>query len=58
MGKYTEQDLSGLDLTTVRDYATFMALTANSQGKGGEVALERLKEKLAGRSWVEYCSDS
>ena len=58
MGKYIEQDMSGLDLTTVRDYATFMALTANSQGKGGEKALERLKESLGGRSWVEYCRDS
>ena len=58
MGKYRDFDMADLDLTKVRDYATYIALTANSQGKGGEKALERLKLTMAGRSWVEYCSGS
>ena len=50
--------MSGLELTTVRDYATFIALTANSQGKGGETALARLREKLGEKSWAQHCSQS
>lgn len=48
--------MAGLNMTNVRDYATYIALTANSQGKGGEAALERLKQTLGGRSWAQYCS--
>ena len=58
MGKYIETDMSGLNLTNVRDFATYIALSANQQGSGGETALERLKETLKGRSWAQYCSDS
>ena len=54
--EYIDLDLAELDLTVVRDYATYIALTANSQGKGGEKALARLREKLGGKSWAEYCS--
>ena len=56
IGKYKETDMAGLNMTNVRDYATYIALTANSQGKGGEAALERLKQTLGGRSWAQYCS--
>ena len=31
MGTYKNEDMSGLDITMVRDYATFMALTPNNQ---------------------------
>ena len=58
MGKYRELDMADLDLTKVRDYATYIALTANSQGKGGERALARLKESLGEKSWAEHCSPS
>ena len=37
-GKYRDFDLADLDLTNVRDFATYVALTANSQGRGGERA--------------------
>ena len=58
IGKYTDLDMAELDLTKVRDYATYLALTANSQGKGGEKALARLREKLGEKSWAEHCSQS
>ena len=58
IGKYTDLDMAELDLTVVRDYATYIALTANSQGKGGEKALARLREKLGEKSWAEHCSRS
>ena len=55
-GKYRDFDLADLDLTIVRDFATYVALTANSQGRGGERAMAKLTEKLGGKSWTEYCS--
>ena len=58
IGKYTDLDMAELDLTKVRDYATYLALTANSQGKGGETALARLKESLGEKSWAQHCSQS
>ena len=58
MGQYVDLDMAELDLTKVRDYATYVALTANSQGKGGEAALSRLKERLGEKSWAEHCSQT
>ena len=55
-GKYRDFDLADLDLTIVRDFATYVALTANSQGRGGERAMAKLTEKLGGKTWTEYCS--
>ena len=46
LGKYEDYDMSDLDITTVRDYATFMALSANYQGKNGEIGLHNLKLKM------------
>ena len=57
MGKYRYFDMSDLDLTNVRDFATYVALTSNNQGKGGERALATLKETLGGKTWTEYCSE-
>ena len=54
--KYIDFDMAELDLTKVRDYATYLALTANSQGKGGERALARLRESLGEKSWAHHCS--
>ena len=66
MGKYQAEDMSGLDITTVRDYATFMALSAAGQGTGAEAAIERFEETVAGGGaedrpsdevWMEFCGD-
>ena len=66
MGKYQDEDMSGLDITTVRDYATFMALSATGQGTGAEAAIERFEETVAGGGaedrpsdevWMEFCGD-
>ena len=55
MGKYQDFDMSSLDITTVRDYATFMALTSNNQGVNGEVGLVKLKLKMGNSTWSEFC---
>ena len=55
---YIDLDMAELDLTKVRDFATYLALTANSQGRGGERALARLRETLAEKSWAEHCSQT
>ena len=66
MGKYQAEDMSGLDITTVRDYATFMALSATGQGTGAEAAIERFVETVVGGGaedrpsdevWMEFCGD-
>jgi len=54
-GEYKDLDMSNLDLNNVRDYTTYMALTANSQGQNGELALERINGKMGNLSWNEYC---
>ena len=55
MGKYQDFDMTDLDITKVRDYATFMALTSNNQGKNGDVALEKINKQLGNSSWSEFC---
>ena len=66
MGKYQDEDMSGLDITTVRDYATFMALSATGQGTGAEAAIERFEKTVVGGGaedrpsdevWMEFCGD-
>ena len=66
MGKYQDEDMAGLDITRVRDYATFMALSATGQGRGGEAAIARFEKTVVGggaedRSsdvvWMEFCGD-
>ena len=42
--------MTGLDITKVRDYATFMALTANNQGWGGDEAVKAFLTKVGGNS--------
>ena len=50
--------MSSLDITNVRDYATFMALTANNQGRNGEEGIRNLKLKMGNRTWSEFCQES
>ena len=66
MGKYQDEDMSGLDITTVRDYATFMALSATGQGTGAEAAIARFEKTVVGGGaedrpsdvvWMEFCGD-
>ena len=66
MGKYKGEDMAGLDITRGRDYATFMALTATGQGKGGEAAIARFNETVLGGAgedkpndeiWKEFCKN-
>ena len=45
--------MADLDLTNVRDFATFLALMANKQGQNGEVALE--KWNIKNSTWKQYC---
>jgi len=64
MGSYKHEDMSALDITKVRDYATFMALTSTKQGKNGQEALDRFMEKVKENSddgedndkaWIKFC---
>jgi len=57
MGKYREFDMESLDITIARDYATYMALTANNQGRNGNTALERFRTKMGNNSWGELCRE-
>ena len=64
MGSYKHEDMSALDITKVRDYVTFMALTSTKQGKNGQEALDRFMEKVKENSddgedndkaWIKFC---
>ena len=55
MGKYKGEDMAGLDITKVRDYATFMALSSSGQGEGGAAALATLQAEMGNRTWTEFC---
>ena len=54
-GKYDQFDMTELDIANIRDYATFMALTSNSKGRNGEVALKNFDIKIGNSSWAEFC---
>ena len=54
-GKYRDFDMGALDVTNIRDFATFMALTSNNQGKNGHLPLENWNKKIGNSSWSEFC---
>ena len=62
-GKYKNEEMKDLDITKIRDFATFMALTPNHQGKGGEAPLKKFQETIIGdkvdvpndKIWSDYC---
>ena len=65
MGSYKNEDMTGLDITMVRDFATFMALTPNGQGKGGGEAVKAFFTKIGGNStesnavlWKRFCEET
>ena len=55
--------MTDLDITKIRDFATFMALTPNNQGRGIEVALQKFQDKVIGdkvnvtndKIWSAHC---
>ena len=55
--------MSGLELTTVRDYATFMALTANDQGTGSAEVEEAFRQAHTtghldnDKMWINICKE-
>ena len=57
MGKYRENDMAELNITITRDYAMFMALSSNNQGKNGNIALDNLYKNIGNSTWPEYCKD-
>ena len=57
MGKYSDWDMAELDITVIRDYAMFMALSSNNQGKNGQGALDSFNKKKENMTWPEYCKD-
>ena len=62
-GKYKNEDMTDLDITKIRDFATFMALTPNNQGKGGEAPLKKFQDTVVGdkvnvtndKVWSAHC---
>ena len=51
-GKYRGFNMAELNMTKIRDFSTYMALTFSKEGRGGETALQRLRETMGGRSWA------
>lgn len=44
---YQNLDMADFDLNTVRDYTTWLALTANNQGKNGDIPFEKVGRDLS-----------
>ena len=57
LGKYAEWDMAELDISVIRDYAMFMALSSNNQGRNAKAALDGLNMKKQNLTWPEYCKD-
>eukprot|EP00092_Neocalanus_flemingeri_P005814 GFUD01006258.1.p1 GENE.GFUD01006258.1~~GFUD01006258.1.p1 ORF type:complete len:628 (-),score=188.16 GFUD01006258.1:577-2460(-) len=57
-GDYSDYDLGSLDITNVRDFAVFMAVSSAGQGKRGEVALQKYKEKENGKELSDLCKNT
>ena len=49
--------MQNLDITIARDYAVFMALTSNHQGRNGKTALDTFKTKMGNSSWSDLCRE-
>ena len=48
--------MATLNLTNIRDFATFNALDSAHLGLNRDVALENLNQILLGRTFAEYCN--
>ena len=54
-GDYSHFELGSLDITNVRDFAVFMAVSSAGQGDRGEVAWQKYKEKENGKQLSDLC---
>jgi len=54
-GDYSSYDLGSLDITNVRDYSVFMAVSSAGQGVHGEVAMENFLKKENGKKLSDLC---
>merc|ERR1719483_168253 len=56
-GDYKNYDLSSLDITNVRDFSVFMAVSSAGQGKGGEMAWQNYIKKEKGIELSQLCKN-
>lgn len=54
-GEYNKFNMSSLDITNVRDFATYIALVSNGQGEHGDIAIKNFKHKTNSTSLAKYC---
>ena len=54
-GDYSTYDLGSLDITNVRDFSVFMAVSSAGQGVKGDVAWGNYLEKENGKKLSELC---
>lgn len=56
-GDYKQRELSGLDLSNVRDYAIFMAVSSAGQGSGTDTAWQGFRNKYNGTELGQLCTE-
>jgi len=54
-GDYSTYDLGSLDITNVRDFSVFMAVSSAGQGVNGDVAWDKYLKKENGKNLSELC---
>ena len=54
-GKYNTYDMASLDITNVRDFSTFMALSSAGQGVNEDLAWENFLKKEKGKKLSDLC---
>ena len=54
-GDYSSYDLGSLDITNVRDYSVFMAVSSAGQGVNGTLAMENFSKKENGKKLSDLC---
>jgi len=57
-GEYSTYDLSSLDITNVRDYSIFMAVSSAGQGVHGELAMKNFSKKQNGKKLSDLCKSN
>ena len=54
-GEYVDFDMKDLDITKSRDFATYIALSANGQGVNERLVLEKFNKKFNNASIADWC---